>query len=164
MTSRRDDWADVFQALGEAFFAVLRSEWEVLSRRWQESLRSVLFAAAFLAVAALLAILLLALLVTAAVLLVEDAFGWKAWQATLFVAGLVLAVIMTLAAVAWFGYLRRFENPMASARERLDDHLQWWRERLLEGERLLPEGEKHGESDDETPAVETPAGGSGPAE
>jgi hypothetical protein len=59
--------------------------------------------------------------------------------------------------VGYFVYFRRFENPIATARGRLADHLDWWRERLLDGGRVQPEGESHGETS------ESGAGGSGTA-
>ena len=154
MGKRRDHWAEVFQALGEAFFAVLASEWEVLVESWwRGTLRRALFAAAFFLVAALALVLTFSLLVVAAVLIVD--LWVEPWQAVLIVAGALLVFAATLGAVGYFVYLRRFENPIATAKGRLADHLEWWRERLLESERALPEGEAHGEPSE--------SGGSGSA-
>lgn len=144
MGKRRDQWVEIFQALGEAFFAVLESEWEVLVRSWWSgTVRRVIFAALFFAGAALSVVLVAALLVVAAVMIA--AIWVEPWQAVLIVAGAVLLLGLTLGAVGYFVYFRRFENPVGTAKERLADHLEWWRERLLEGERVLPEGEIHGE-------------------
>lgn len=145
---RRDDWVDIFQALGEAFIEVLRSEWDVLWRTWRASFRHVLFAALCFVLAGCFLFMAVALLVTAAVQIV--ALWFEPWKATLIVAAGVVLVVSALAAVGYFVYLRRFENPIRTGQERLADHLEWWRERLLRGERVLPEGVDHDESSDET--------------
>lgn len=146
MGKRRDDWVDVFQALGEAFFAVLRSEWEVLRIEWrQRSLRRALMAALLFFAAACLFLALVALVVTAAVQMVEHFTELEPWQATLAVAAAVAAVILALVGVGYFAFARRVENPAVLARERLGDHVGWWRERLLRDDRALPEGERDGE-------------------
>jgi len=146
MGKRRDDWVDVFQAVGEAVFAVLRAEWEVLRQQWlQRSLRRAATAAALFFAAACFFLALVALMVAAAVQLVEHFTELAPWQATLAVAAAVLAVILALASVAYFGFLRRFENPAVLARTRLDDHLAWWRERLVRDDAALPEGDHDGE-------------------
>jgi len=147
MGKRRDDWVDVFQALGEAFFAVLRSEWEVLRQAWwRRSFRRAAMAAGLFFAAACFFLALVALMVTAAVQMVEHFTGLAPWQATLAVAVAVLAVILALAGVGYFAFVRRFENPAVLARERLGDHVDWWRERLLrDGRALTPEGERDGE-------------------
>lgn len=142
MGKRRDDWLDVFQGLGEAFFAVLRAEWEVLRQQWaRRSLRRLAVAAALFFAAACFFMALVALLVTAAVQMVDHFTALAPWQATLVVAGGVLAIVLVLAGVGFFAFLKRFENPLALARDRLGDHVDWWRERLLRDERSLPEGE-----------------------
>lgn len=144
MANRRDEWVEMFQALGEAFFAVLKSEWEVLAGSWwQDTLRRLLFAAVWFLAAAVLFFYLTGILVATAVLILD--IWWKPWQAALIVAAAVLAVVLALAAVGYFRYLRHFKNPAGTLRHRLADHLEWWRERLLEGERALPEGDKHDE-------------------
>lgn len=150
MGKRRDDWVDVFQALGEAFFAVLRSEWEVLRHQWvRRSFRRALAAAGLFFVAACLFLVLLALVVTLAVQMVEHFTELAPWQATLAVAAAVLAVILALAGVGYFAFVRRFENPVTLARQRLGDHVDWWRERLLRDGRALPEGTQAEETQSE---------------
>lgn len=162
MGRRRDDWVEVLRALGEAVFAVLASEWEVLVRAWWNgTLRRALYAALFFLGAALAALLTAALLVVAAVLIVG--LWVKPWQAVLIVAGAVFLIALTLAASGYFVHLRRFENPIATAKERLADHLDWWRDSLLEGERVLPEGETHGEPSESGAGGAGTAGGPPPA-
>lgn len=147
MGRRRDEWVEVFQALGEAFFAVLSAEWEVLRREWwRGSVRRLLLAVALFFAAACFFVMLVALVVTAAVEIV--ALWLEPWQATLVVAAAVLLVVLAFAGAGYL-YLKRLENPVATARARLADHLDWWRERLLGDERALPEGDEHGEDGDE---------------
>ncbi len=144
--SRRDDWIDVFRAVGEAFFAVLSSEWAVLVEAWQKgTLRRMRWAVILFFAAACLFFMLTGLVVVAMVLTLARFTALEPWAATWVVAAAVLVAAGTLAAVAQIVFVRQTENPVVTARQRLGDHLEWWRERLLTEERALPEGDGHGE-------------------
>ena len=150
MANRRDEWVEMFQALGEAFFAVLKSEWEVLAESWwKDTARRVLLASIWFLAAGVFLFYLSGLLVASAVLILD--IWWKPWQAALLVSASVLALLVALAAVGYFGYLRHFKNPAATLRHRLADHLEWWHERLIEGERILPKGDDHDDEPSRAP-------------
>jgi hypothetical protein len=154
MKRRRSEWVEIFEALGEAFFAVLRSEGAVLWRDlWEGSLRRALCALGLFFVAGCLFFVLVALAVTAAVLGVAALWELPAWQATLYVAFAVFALVILLGAVGYYFFWKRFENPLATLRARLDDHVGWWRERLLESERLIGDGDH----ESQTPKGDGPA-------
>lgn len=158
MKRRRSDWVEIFEALGEAFFGVLRSEGAVLWRDlWEGSLRRALVASGIFLLAGWLFFLLVALLVTATVLGVAALWELPVWQATLFVAGGVFLLAAILGAVGYFAFLKRFENPATTLRSRLDDHLEWWRERLLDSERLIGDGENESQTSEGDGAASEPA-------
>lgn len=148
MGKRREDWGDVFQALGEAVSALLSAEWEalreVVRERWKGALSKAVWAAVFFFAAACFFFVLVALTVTAAVLMVERFTELALWQATLAVALAVFLVILALAGIGHYAFARRIDNPIAAAQERVGDHLAWWRERLLTDEGALPEGDSDG--------------------
>lgn len=161
MKRRRSDWVEIFEALGEAFFAVLRSEGAVLWRDvWEGSLRRALVAAGIFLLTVWLLFLVVALLVTATVLGVAAYWELPAWQAALYVAFAGFSLVLVLGAVGYFAFLKRFENPATTLRARLDDHLEWWRERLLDSERLIGDGENESQTSDGDGAASepTPAG------
>ena len=54
------------------------------------------------------------------------------WGAALAVTGL-LALVATVLALAGRARLRRLENPLATARRRMDDHLAWWQSQHTTG-------------------------------
>lgn len=147
MGQRRDEWVDIFRALGEAFFAVLRSEWDVVRHSWSGALRNILLAVIYFVVAGVFAILLVLLLTTAAVLYLHGR-GFSPWAATLIVAGTVVGIMLILVSVAYFLHLRHFKNPIATAKQSFADHMHWWREHLLHGDVAVAlkdrEGDEHG--------------------
>jgi hypothetical protein len=60
--------------------------------------------------------------------------------------------------LAWIGMrkLERFENPLGTARRRMDDHIEWWQTRVLVSAPGRPVGEGRGsrardEAPDEAP-------------
>ena len=140
MGQRRKEWVEVVEAVGQSFLAVLRSEWTVLKKIWEGSARHLGLAVGLFALAILLSALVVVLVVVATVLAVQHFAHLQPWAAVLWVAFAVLLVAAVLGAVGYFVFLRRFENPVTSARERFEDHLVWWRQSLLDEERTLPRG------------------------
>jgi len=78
------------------------------------------------------------------------------WQATLCVAAAVFTLAVILGAIGYFAFLKRFENPLATLHARLDDHLEWWRERLLDSERLIGDGENESQTSEGDGAASKP--------
>lgn len=136
MGQRRASWGEVLRALGEAFIEVLRAEMAVLAEQWKVA--GILLACALaLAGGALFSVFwLLGLLVLAAVDLVRKVQEWQLWQASLAVAALLLLLMMMALLVAWL-LVRRLENPLDAVRERMNDHLGWWQDNLLEDDHRL---------------------------
>jgi hypothetical protein len=121
-------WIDLFRALGGSLLEVFRAELEALKAEWSRSghhlVRGLaLLAAAFFVLFWTLGALLFAVGAVLAIWL-------QPWAAAL----LVTAIFLLFAGLlAWLGMrsVSRFENPAASLREHLDDHLDWWQNTLL---------------------------------
>ncbi len=125
-------WIDLFRSLGSALIEVLWAEVDSLKEEWARSGRHLvsglgLLAAAFFVLFWTLGALLFAVGAVIAIWL-------QAWAAALIVTGIFLAFAALL---AWLGMRRvaRFENPAASLREHLEDHLDWWQHTLLAEEK-----------------------------
>jgi Flp pilus assembly protein TadB len=121
-------WIDLFRALGSSLIEVFRAELDAFKEEMARSghylVRGVsLLAAAFFVLFWTLGAMLFA---AGAVL----AIWLQPWAAALIVVGVFLLVAVLL---AWLGMrrLQRFESPVASFKERLDDHLDWWQHTLL---------------------------------
>ena len=121
----------MLRTVGDAFFEVLRAEMAVLAERFK--------AAGFLAAGALALVggvffsifWLLGLMVLAMVDLVRQTQEWQLWQAALLVAGLLFLLMVLALVVAWL-LVRRLESPLHTAQERMNDHLRWWQDHVLE--------------------------------
>lgn len=124
----RQSWSEAFHALGSALLALLRAELEALERELARSgknlgvgLGLVVAASAFgfwtLGVATYFFIQLLAI--------------WlPLWAASLILTLVFLAVVAGLA-FAGLRKLQRFENPVTTVRRRVEDHADWWHDRIL---------------------------------
>lgn len=127
-------WIDLFRALGSSLIEVLRAELEALQAEWSRSgnflVRGLaLLAAAFFVLFWTLGALLFAVGAVLAIWL-------QPWAAALLVTGIFLGLASLL---AWLGMrsLSHFENPLASLREHLEDHVDWWQHTLLAESRPL---------------------------
>ena len=143
LKQKYDDWVALLRAVGEAFFEVLKAEGDLVRRRIERSFRDLAIALALLFVTACLFFVFLGLVLFGLVHAIEHLTGLELWQAFGAVALGAAVVMALLASVAYFVFLRRFENPVVTARRRFDDHVTWWRESLLRDEAALPEGESH---------------------
>ena len=125
----RRDWSEAFRDLGGAVLALLQAELEALERELARSGRSAAIAVGLFGAAAAVGFWTVGL---GLYFLVQLVAVWlPLWAASLIVTALFAAVAGGL---AWAGMrkLRELENPMATARRRLDDHLDWWQDRVLE--------------------------------
>lgn len=121
-------WIDLFRALGSSLIEVLRAEIDSLKEEVARSGHHLVRGLALLAAAFFVLFWTLgALLFTLGAVL---AIWLQPWAAALVVTGIFLAVAALL---AWLGMRRvaRFENPLGSVREHLEDHLDWWQHSLL---------------------------------
>lgn len=141
MSEERGTWVEIFQSVAQAMVGVLKAEVEVLSEQWKKwGARLGIVIGLFAACAVVLAsaLLFLPYFLTA---LVQYISGWS-WAGA---SGLVLALVLLFASVlggigAW--RLKSLDDPMAMTRQRLDDHLGWWRSNIMEAQPQLDEGDR----------------------
>ncbi len=125
----RSSWSETFRALGAAVLSLLKAELAALEHDLARSGKKAAAGVALLAAAAALAFWTLGVATYFLILLLG--IWMPLWAASLVVTVLFLAVTGGLA-FAGMSKLKAFENPLAIARRRLDDHVDWWQSRLLE--------------------------------
>jgi hypothetical protein len=153
MTERRR-WSETFRALGSAVLGLLKAELEAFEHDVARSTKQAaigigLFVAAgafgfwTLGVATYFLIQLLAL--------------WlPLWGASLAVT-LAFAVVVAVLALIGSRKLQRWQNPLTTARERMDDHIEWWQGRVFApGAGAKPIGGGTGRDDDADAEVDQP--------
>ena len=124
----RQSWSETFRALGAAVLALFKAEIEALERELARSGKNLALGLGFLAAAAAVAFWTLGV---ATYFVIQLLAVWlPLWAASLIVTGLCAAVVGALA-FAGLKKLQRFENPLTTARRRLDDHIDWWQNDLL---------------------------------
>jgi sulfite exporter TauE/SafE len=132
--SRIAGWVDLVRSLGGSLIEVLKAEVDALKEELAVSGRHLAVGAALVGGAAVLLFWTVGALIFAlgAVL----AIWLQTWAAALIVVGIFLlaAVLLLLLARSQF---RKFQNPMASLREHLEDHLDWWQHTLLREEKRV---------------------------
>lgn len=150
MATPRDSWFDIFRALGQAFFDVLRAEMDVLAEQWKRWGARAAIAAGLAALALVLVIVYLpGLLIFALIDGLHTAGGWPLWGAALGVALAITLVAMALVLVGWV-FVRNEQLPHKAAASRFEDHLGWWRSKMLEaGPAELDDGALEGGGDDD---------------
>jgi hypothetical protein len=127
MTMSRQ-WSETFRALGNAVLSLLKAELEAFERDVTRSTRQAALAIGLFAAAGAFAFWTLGV---ATYFLIQLVALWlPLWGASLAVTGLFALVVAVL---AWIGMrkLERFENPLGTARRRMDDHIEWWQSRVL---------------------------------
>lgn len=139
MAEERISWVAVFQSIGQAMVGVLKAELEVLTEQWKHWGSRLGVVIGFFAVSGVIlasAVLLLPYFLTA---VVKHFTGWS-WAGS---SGLVLGIVVLVAGILGaVGYLRlrALDDPIGMTRERLDDHMVWWRSGILESRPELDEG------------------------
>ncbi|MEA2694207.1 MAG: hypothetical protein QOJ16_3594 [Acidobacteriota bacterium] len=127
-------WVDLVRSLGGSLIEVLRAEIDSLKEELASSGRHLGVAVALLGGAAVLLFWTLgALIFTLGAVL---AIWLQVWAAALIVVGVFLAGAALLAFLG-LRQLKKFENPMASLRQHLEDHLDWWQHTLLREEKKV---------------------------
>ncbi len=133
MGNRRNTWRESFAALGESLIEVLRAELAVIGEAWKGSLRHLGIALGLFAVAGYVALVCLPTLVILALVAGMVALGMPLWGAALVVIALVVTFVAVVVALAKKRLHERFENPVATVKDRVADHTAWWNERVLNG-------------------------------
>lgn len=132
----RQRWSETFQALGSAILSLLRAELDALERELARSGKNLSVGLGLLAAAGAFAFWTLGV---ATYFLIQLIAVWlPLWAASLIV---TLAFAAVVAGLAFVGLrkVRRFENPVTTVRRRVEDHMDWWHDRVLgpdEGSRL----------------------------
>lgn len=128
MGSRISSWLELFQSLREAFMEVVRAEVRALRSDFELSKRQLGRAAGL----AILTVFVLFWAVGVLVLLLIQVAGlWlPAWAAALLVLVALLLVALGLAASAR-STLRKIEEPSATIRRHVQDHMDWWEDQIL---------------------------------
>jgi hypothetical protein len=127
-------WVDLVRSLGGSLIEVLRAEVDALKEEIAISGRHLAVGLALFGAAAVLLFWTLgALIFTLGAVL---AIWLQVWAAALIVVGLFL---FAAALLLWLGWrqLKRFENPLASLRQHVEDHLDWWQHTLLREEKKV---------------------------
>lgn len=125
----RSRWLDLVRGVGRALLEVLRAELEALASDLRASGKRLSGAVALLAAAAFVLFWAVGVLAYAAIELL--ALWLPRWGA----AGVLLALLLAIALVlGWLAKRRlaRLESPLQTARRRLDDHVDWFQDQVLQ--------------------------------
>jgi membrane protein implicated in regulation of membrane protease activity len=132
-------WTALFSSLNRALFDVLRAEIEQLNKDLATSGRRLATGIGLLALAFGLLLLLCGVLIFAAIAAL--ALVLPVWGAALVIAG-VVALAAALLVLLGIRRLRAVENPAATVRRRVENHLAWWQNRLVSDGRDEVEAEE----------------------
>ncbi len=132
-------WTGMFTSLNRALLDVVRAEIAQLNKDLAASGRHLATGVGLLALAFGLSLLVAGVLIAAAIAAL--ALVLPVWGAALVVAAIVALVVALL---IWIGVrrLRAVENPAATVRRRVDNHMAWWQGRLVSDRRAENEAEE----------------------
>lgn len=135
----RQSWSETFRALGAAVLALFKAEIEALERELARSGKTLALGLGLFAAAAALAFWTLGV---ATYFVIQLLAVWLPLWAASLVVTLLLAAVTGGLVFAGVKKLERFENPLTTARRRLDDHIDWWQNDLLDPapQRRVPGG------------------------
>jgi hypothetical protein len=126
-------WTDLFRALGESLLQVFKAELAAIEEDFRRTGVHLKASLGLLGVALVLLFWVTGLVIFSLVAIL--AIWLPVWGAAL----IVLALFTVIAGLlGWLGAkrLRQVENPAASLKLRLDDHLDWWQHLLAETKAL----------------------------
>ena len=126
-------WTDLFRALGESLLQVFKAELAAIEEDFRRTGVHLKASLGLLGVALVLLFWVTGLVIFSLVAIL--AIWLPVWGAALIVLALFTAIAGIL---GWLGAqrIRRVENPAASLKQRLDDHLDWWQHLLAETKAL----------------------------
>lgn len=122
-------WADLFRSLGESLLQVLRAELAAVEEDFRRSSVHLKAVVGLLAAVAVLGFWIAGLMIFVLVALLD--IWLPLWAAALIVMAFFTIVAAVLAKLG-INRLRRIENPVASVKQRVDNHLEWWQQLLAE--------------------------------
>lgn len=138
---RRETWTDLFSRLGTSILDVLGAELGVLAEEWKRSGVLVRNAAVILVAVGFCFFWWIPVAIFGVVQLFTLIPGVGMLGATWISVALGVLLMGGAAGFAWVRYLAKLESPVAQAKRRYGDHLEWWRSEILPPpERTLTEG------------------------
>lgn len=124
----RQSWSEAFHALGSAVLSLFKAELEALEKELARSGKNLGLGIGLLAAAAAVGFWTLGV---ATYFFIQLLAVWlPLWAASLIVT-LVFAGVVAGLAFAGLRKLEKFENPVTTVRRRLEDHADWWHDRVL---------------------------------
>ncbi len=139
--AERETWIESLSALGAALLDLVRAEIKAALSDIKVFFRQV---AMLLAVGGLLLLILIYIpfiLLLSAIDGIHAMTDWPYWGSALLLFGLVILLMATIAAVAYFLIGRHMRSPVEVFQNRLDDHKGWWRNDVLDEPRRLDDRE-----------------------
>lgn len=124
----RESWTELFRGLGQAVLGLIQAELGAVEEDVSRWTKEVAIGAALLAGAGAFGFWTVGVLTYFLIHLL--AIWLPLWGAALVVTA-IFALVAGL--LAWIGVrkFQRYENPLAAARDRFDDHLEWWQHDVL---------------------------------
>lgn len=124
----RQSWSEAFHALGSAVLGLFKAELEALERELARSGKNLGLGLGLLAAAAAFGFWTLGV---ATYFLIQLLAVWlPLWAASLIVT-LAFAAVVAGLAFAGLRKLQKFESPVTTVRRRMEDHMDWWHDRVL---------------------------------
>ena len=128
-------WLELFRSLGQALIALAKAELEAVGEELAASGKRLTGALVLFGAAAAVAFWTVALLLYTVVQVL--ALWLPQWAAAAIACGCLPAVVAILAAIGVVR-LRRLEGPARTLARHLEDHREWWNDRLLADGEALP--------------------------
>lgn len=125
-------WIELLASLGGAVLELVATELSELSRALAGSGRSLGLALLYLLLAGVFLVMTLALLTV--VIVAALAQVWPLWVAALVVAGAWGFAAAAVGGAGWWK-LRQIEWPHVTVRRHVGDHVNWWREQIVDESR-----------------------------
>jgi membrane protein len=128
------NWVDLIRSLGGSLIEVIRAEVDSFKEELAVSGRHLAVGLGLLGAAAVLGFWVVGAMTFAVGAILS--IWLKVWAAALIV---VAAFLLVMSLLVWLGLrqLKRFENPLESLRQHIEDHLDWWQHTLLREEKKV---------------------------
>lgn len=124
----RQSWSESFHALGSAVLGLLKAELEALEAELARSGKNLGIGLGLLAAAAAFGFWTLGV---ATYFLIQLVAVWLPLWAAALIVTLAFAAVVAGLALAGLYKLRRFENPVSTVRRRVENHVDWWHDRVI---------------------------------
>ena len=122
-------WADLFRSLGESLLKVLRAELAAVEEDFRRTSVHLKAALGLLGAVAVLGFWIAGLLIFVLITVLD--IWLPLWAAALIVMAFFTIVAAVLGKLG-VDRIRRIDNPVASVKQRVDNHLEWWQQLLAE--------------------------------